>query len=74
MPTQPDFVCIGASVLPSMKKDKMYNVFIILSMLSAKVKIAFCVCPAGLSGGCNQVTATLYCVEDYFLIRNGDYF
>lgn len=66
MPTQPDFVYIGASVLPSMKKDKMYNVFIILSMLSAKVKTAFCVCPAGLSGCCNHVTATLYCVEDYF--------
>ena len=66
MPTQPDFVCISASVLPSMKKDKMYNVFIVLSKLSAKVKTAFCVCPAGLSGCCNHVTATLYCVEDYF--------
>ena len=66
MPTQPDFVCIGASVLPSMKKDKMYNVFTVLSKLSAKVKTAFCVCPAGLSGCCNHITATLYCVEDYF--------
>ena len=53
-----------------MKKDKMYNVFIILSKLSAKVKTAFCVCPVGLSGCCNHVTATLYCAEDYF--RSGE--
>lgn len=42
-------LCISASVLLSMKKNKMCNVFIILSKLSAKVKTAFCVCPAGLS-------------------------
>ncbi|XP_065901931.1 uncharacterized protein [Dysidea avara] len=66
MPAQPDFVCVGASVLPSMKKDRMYNVFVILSKLSTKVKSAFCVCPAGLSGCCNHVTATLYYIEEYF--------
>jgi len=43
----------------------MYNVFIVLSN-SSKVKSAFCVCPAGLSGCCNHVTATLYYVEEYF--------
>jgi len=66
MPTQSDFVCIGSSILPSMKKDKMYNVFIVLSNLTAKVDTAFCVCPAGLSGCCNHVTATLYYIKEYF--------
>ena len=65
MPSHPDFICIGASVLPSMKKDKMYNVFIVLSK-SAKVNTGCCVCPAGLSGCCNHVTATLHYVEEYF--------
>ena len=65
MPSHPNFICIGASVLPSMKKDKMYNVFIVLSK-SAKVNTGFCVCPAGLSGCCNHVTATLHYVEEYF--------
>ena len=49
-----------------MKKSKMYDVFIVLSRLTAQVKIAFCVCPAGLSGCCNHVTATLYYIEEYF--------
>jgi len=65
LPSQPDFICIGASVLPSLKKDKIYIVFIALSNC-AKVNTAFCVCPAGLSGCCNHVTATLYYIEEYF--------
>jgi len=65
LPSQPDFICIGANVLPSMKKDKMYIVFIALSNCD-KVKTAFCVCPAGLSGCCNHVTSTLYHIEEYF--------
>ena len=44
----------------------MYDVFIVLSKLTAQVKIAFCVCPAGLSGCCNHMTATLYYIEEYF--------
>ena len=66
MPTQPDVICIGSSVLPSMKMNKMYNVFIVVSTLTAQVKVAFCVCPAGLSGCCNHVTATRYYIEEYF--------
>lgn len=31
MPSLPDYVCIGASVLPSMKKGKMYSVRVVLS-------------------------------------------
>ena len=69
MPSLPDYVCIGAAVLPSMKKDKMYNVRIVLSKHTAHVERAICVCPAGLCGCCNHVTATLYCVEDYFRLK-----
>ena len=66
MPAQPNYVCIGANVLPSMKKGKLYSVWIVLSEHTARVEKAFCICPAGLSGCCNHVTATLYCMEDYF--------
>ena len=69
MPSQPGYVCIGASVLPSMKKGKMYSVRVVLSDNTARVAKAICVCPAGLSGCCNHVTATLYCVQDYFHLK-----
>jgi len=32
-------------------------------------KTANCVCPAGLSGCCNHVTATLYYIEEYFRLE-----
>jgi len=66
MPAQPDVICIGSSVLPSMRKNKMYNVFIVVLTFTVQVKIAFCICPAGLSGCCNHVTATLYYIEENF--------
>ena len=72
MPAQLGYICVGTSVFPSMKKDKMYNVFIVLSNSSSKVKTAFCVCPVGLSGCCNYVTATLYYIEEYFRLRLDD--
>lgn len=69
MPSLQDYICIGAAVLPSMKKDKVYNVHIVLSKHTAHVERAIFVCPAGLSGCCNHITATLYCVEDYFRLK-----
>ena len=69
MPCQQDYVCISANVLPSMKKDKIYSVRILLSEHTGHIEKALCVCPAGLSGCCNHVTATLYCIEDYFRLR-----
>ena len=69
LPSLPGYVCIGASVLPSMKKGKMYNVRVVLSNNTAHVDRANCVCPAGLSGCCNHVTATLYCIQDYFHLK-----
>ena len=69
MPSTPGYVCIGASVLPSMKKGKMYNVRVVLSKNTAHVERAICVCPAGLSGCCNHVTATLYCIQNYFHLK-----
>jgi len=69
MPNLPDYICVGASVLPSMKKHKKYDVRIVLSTHTAHVKTAICICPAGLSGCCNHVTATLYCIEEYFRLK-----
>ena len=41
----------------------MYNISIFIHE-SARVAHACCSCPAGLSGCCNHVTATLYCLEN----------
>ena len=60
-----DYVCIKATVLPSMRKDRLYHVVIVINETSARAVTACCACPAGLSGCCNHVTATLYCLEDY---------
>ena len=62
---QPDYICISSIVLPSMRKDRTYNVTIIIRETTARVAIAYCTCPAGLAGCCNHVTAMLYCLEDY---------
>ena len=69
MPSLSDYICIGASVLPSMKKNTKYDVLIVLSIHTAHVRTAICVCPAGLSGCCNHITATLYCIEEYFRLK-----
>ena len=47
-----------------MRKDRTYSVTIFIHEC-ARVAKAYCSCPAGLSGCCNHVTATLYCLEDY---------
>ena len=62
---QPDVVCVTTTVLPSMRKDRIYHVTLIIRESSARVITAYCTCPAGLSGCCNHVTASLYCLEDY---------
>ena len=64
LPNVAEHICISAHVLPSMKKDRIYNVTIFVHQSSC-VSHACCSCPAGLSGCCNHVTATLYCLEDY---------
>ncbi|XP_065903217.1 uncharacterized protein [Dysidea avara] len=65
MPSAFGYVCISATVLPSMRKDRIYHVAIVIDESSAHVVTACYACPAGLSGCCNHVTATLYCLEDY---------
>jgi len=69
MPKQDDHICITAKVLPSMKKNRMYRVVIIICETSVKVSTAYCSCPAGLAGCCNHISATLYCLEDYISQR-----
>ena len=66
MPRLYDYVSISSKVLPSMRKDRIYNVIIIICNSTAEVSVAYCGCPAGLSGCCNHVMATLYCLEHYF--------
>ena len=65
MDYKPDYVCIVSRVLPSMKKDRVYSVTIVLQESNCSVSTAYCSCPAGLSGYCNHATATLYCLENY---------
>lgn len=65
MPKQKDHICIVANVLPSMKKDRIYEVVIVICESTVKVSTAYCACPAGLAGCCNHIMATLYCLEDY---------
>ena len=60
-----DFICITAKVLPSMRKDRVYAVTIVMQESTCSVTTACCTCTAGLSGCCNHVTGTLYCLEDY---------
>ena len=60
-----DFICIAAKVLPSMRKDRVYAVTIVMQESTCSVATAYCTCTAGLSGCCNHVTDTLYCLEDY---------
>ena len=39
-----------------------------MSIHTAHVRTAICVCPAGLSC-CNHIMATLYCIEEYFRLK-----
>lgn len=64
---QSDIICIKPTVLTSMRKDRIYNITIIIRESNARFVTAYCTCPAGLSGYCNHTTATLYCLEDYHL-------
>ena len=65
MPEILHHVCVTATVLPSMRKDHIYSVTILIHESTARVVKAHCACPAGLSGCCKHVTATLYCLKDY---------
>ena len=54
--SQSDIVHVMSVVLPSMRKDRVYNVTIIIRESSAHVVTAYGTCPAGLSGCCNHLT------------------
>ena len=64
----PDVICVTCTVLPSMRKDRVYSVTIAIKESTCRVVTAYCTCPAGLSG-CNHITSTLYCLEDF--VRRG---
>ena len=41
------------------------NLSLVIRESCVCVITAFCTCPAGFSGCCNHITATLYALEDY---------
>ncbi|XP_065884579.1 uncharacterized protein [Dysidea avara] len=67
--SQPDVICVTSTVLPSMRKDRVYCATIAIKEPTCRVVTAYCTCPAGLSGCCNHITSTLYCLEDF--VRRG---
>ena len=69
LPLQPNYVLVHAKVFPSLKKTSVHHVFVVLKESAARVAVAYCACPAGVSGCCNHVTALLYTLEDY--VRRG---
>ena len=63
-----DHFFVKSQVLPSMKKSKAYNCFIVMDALGQVVK-AYDECPAGIDGRCNHVAATLFALEHYFKFK-----
>lgn len=59
---------IKSQVLPSMKKDKVYTCFLVMTSFGSILK-AHCKCPAGIDGRCNHVASTLFALEQHF--KNG---
>ena len=66
VPNDPEHICVSAVILPSMRKDSVYNVPIFIHE-SAGVAQACCSCPAELSGCCKHVIGTLYCLEESYI-------
>ena len=52
-------------VLRSMKKDKVYTRFLVMTSIGTVLK-THCQCPAGIDDRCNQVAATLFELEQRF--------
>ena len=65
IPNLSDFVCVSAKALPSMRKDRLYNVTIVICESACSVVTAYCTGPAGLCGCRNHISRTVYCLEDY---------
>lgn len=59
---------IKSQVLPSMKKDKVYTCYLVISSLGKMLR-AHCKCPAGIDGRCNHVASTLFALENYCKVR-----
>ena len=62
MPNLKDFISVTAKILPSMRKDRMYTVKIVICESTNSVATAYY---TYIAGRCNHVTGTLYCLEDY---------
>lgn len=65
-------VCyVRATVLPSMMKDRKYTTIVCFSNREAdkhhvsSVRMARCMCPAGLAGSCNHIAGLLYALDDF---------
>ena len=55
---------IKSQVLPSMKKNCVYNCHTVL-LSNGTVKLSHCVCPAGVDGRCNHIAATLFALDEH---------
>ena len=53
-----------SQVLPSMRKDVVYQCYILMSSIGSVLR-AYCGCPAGIDGRCNHAAATLFALEAY---------
>ena len=54
MPSVPGYISVAATVLPSIRKDQIYHVFIVITESTAHAITACYACPAGLTGCCNH--------------------
>ena len=66
MCTNMSYCFYKAAVLPSMKKEKPYNVLCAIHLASKEVHCAHCSCPAGESQSCVHLSAMLHALECLF--------
>jgi len=59
------YCIIRAAVLPSQRKDRIYETSVALYTTTASVYCAHCTCVAGKSGTCNHVAALMFAIDDY---------
>ena len=66
MCTNMSYCFYKAAILPSMNKEKPYNVLCAIHLASKQVHCAHCSCPAGESQSCVHLSAMLHALECLF--------
>ena len=59
---------VECKCLPEMKKDRVYNLSLRISVETSSVDFAECSCPAGRGphGSCKHIAATLFALENFY--------